>query len=164
MDRDIATDSAIRLGAQMEGDYFYRVSFLAILDPDRVAADFPLRRGVRCPMRGEDVPMPFPVATGIQESQGSFVAAVAGPESDCEHLGYVAYSTEQEALAAATLIAFHADAALRDVPANGYIHVEVEVSACAWDTLGEQPTFNDSRRIKLITVEQPKEDSPSLVF
>lgn len=164
MDSDTVADSATRLGAQMEGDYFYRVSFLAILDPDRAAAESPPRRGVRCPLRGEDVPMPLFVATGIQESQASYVAVVAGTESGCEHLGYMAYSTEQEALAAATIIAFHADAALRDVQAHGYIHVEVEVSACAWDTLGEQPTFNDSRRIKLITVEQPTEDSAPLVF
>src|SRR4051794_38537968 len=100
-------NNASPLAGQMEGGAFYRVAFLVILNPDRAdLASSPARASVSCPLQNMDVLLPLPVAAAIEGSH-SPIAIVAGEESLSEHVGYLAYVSEREALQAARDIAFY---------------------------------------------------------
>lgn len=154
---------ASRLAAQMEGDAFYRVAYLGILNPDRTDLEgSPARTSVRCPSQHSDVLVPGPVAAALSALR-THIAIIIGEESTAEHLGYAAFVSEADALRAAESIAFYAEAILRDAEQGGYVHFEIEVCACPWDALGIQPAFEDGRRIRLITVARPHGDAHDAV-
>lgn len=154
--KDEESEKAREIAAQMEGGVFYRVAYLGILNPDRADLEgSPARAPLPCPFQRQNVLVPLPVATAIAELR-LHVGVFAGEESTAEHLGYVAFVSEADALRAAESIAFYADALLRDVERGGYVHFEIEVCACPWEAFGNQPAFDDGRRIRLITVAQPQ--------
>lgn len=140
-----------------EGQY-YRVLFIAMLDPDAPRKACEPRPTLFCPDKRVNVFVPAAIAEAAKDL-ADLAGVVSGAPSDTEESGYLSFVRRDAALRAADAIEFYAGPVVGARGGGGYLSMELEVAACLWETFGEPAKISEGERIKYVALGRRDESS-----